>query len=593
MQYFIYCRKSSEEEDRQVLSIDAQLRELREFALKQELEVIREYSEAMTAKAPGRPIFNRMIEALKQGEADGIIAWNPDRLARNSKDGGEVIYQIDQGNIKDLRFPTYLYDNSPHGKFNLSLAFGFSKLYIDNLSQNVKRGIREKLRRGEFPGPAPRGYINDLRKHTIEPDPQYFEIVQCTLIDFANGLITIPGIRDRLYKTGIKSKSGKSISYSTIRKMLTNPFYHGLIRLNEELYQGSHQPMISKEIFDKIQWRLDSISKVMDFSQKKKKQKGFLFDQIGTCGECGYSIVHDYHRKKSGLEFRYYRCSKKSQTCNCQEKAVNEKDLIPQIEGLVSEIAINDSWYQWSMDTIQQWKNEEANSSNEQIANLETDLAKNKAKLEKLLDLCMENALDLDEYKMRKNKIVEQDSQIKNKISKIKLEGSAWFEPLSSALKTSNQVHHRIKEKNYSQVFEILKNIGSNPILSQQKFSIQLTRPFCFFQEVAPRLAKLNSPETTLINKNQDTQTMCGVKGNGAGGGEAAVSAGSRGQALTLSSAHTGVKPQQSESSVEAVGLVPESVLPTRDQAVLPKAVPPVTAVTVGLSELRERWRAL
>jgi len=115
VKYFIYCRKSSEEEDRQILSIDAQLRELKEFALKEDLEVVREYTEAMTAKAPGRIVFNQMLEALKNSEANGIISWNPDRLARNSKDGGEIIFQIDQGVIKDLKFPTYLYDDSPHG----------------------------------------------------------------------------------------------------------------------------------------------------------------------------------------------------------------------------------------------------------------------------------------------------------------------------------------------------------------------------------------------------------------------------------------------------------------------------------------------
>jgi site-specific DNA recombinase len=185
MKYFLYARKSSESEDRQVLSIDAQLRELKEFAFKEKLQIVREYTEGMTAKAPGRIIFNQMLEALKNGEADGIVAWNPDRLSRNSKDGGEIIFLIDQGFIKDLKFPTYLYDNSPHGKFNLSLAFGFSKLHIDNLSPNVKRGIREKLRRGEWPGPAPRGYINDLRKHSIEPHPENFKIVQTTLKDFA------------------------------------------------------------------------------------------------------------------------------------------------------------------------------------------------------------------------------------------------------------------------------------------------------------------------------------------------------------------------------------------------------------------------
>lgn len=493
MKYFIYCRKSSEEEDRQVLSIDAQLRELKEFALKEKLQIVREYTEAMTAKAPGRIVFNQMLEALKNGEADGIVAWNPDRLSRNSKDGGEIIFLIDQGYIKDLKFPTYLYDNSPHGKFNLSLAFGFSKLHIDNLSQNVKRGIREKLSRGEWPGPAPGGYINDLRKHTIEPHPENFKIVQTTLKDFANGLITVQEIRARFFKLGIKSKSNKPISYSTIRKMLTNPFYYGLIRLRGELHQGSHQPMISKEIFDKIQWRLNVLTKVIDISQQKKNQKGFLFDQVGKCGECDYSITTDYHRKKSGREFRYYRCSKKSPTYKCQQKAINEKDLIPQIEELASKIAINDDWYQWSIDLISSWRDEEVNTETEQISSHEIEIAKNQSKLDRLLDICMEDAMDLDEYKVRKNKIIEENSQIKDKINKIKLEGNAWFVPLSEALKTSNQAHHSLKEKNYSQIFQILKNVGSNPILNNQRFSITLARPWCFFGEVVEGLAKRNS----------------------------------------------------------------------------------------------------
>lgn len=266
LEYFIYCRKSSDAEDRQVLSIESQLKELRDYANNESLEVAKECTESKTAKEPGRPIFNQMLIELEQGKAKGIIAWHPDRLARNSVDGGKIIYHIDQKIITDLKFPTYLYDDSPHGKFNLSLAFSFSKLYVDNLSQNVKRGIREKIRRGEFPGVAVRGYINNLRTHTIERDPLLFNPVKEMLKAYAEGNIELPEMREKLYQAGAKSQSGNPLSFSTIKRMLTNPFYYGVFRLKDELYSGSHPGMITKETFDKIQVRLKAKNRKVNWS---------------------------------------------------------------------------------------------------------------------------------------------------------------------------------------------------------------------------------------------------------------------------------------------------------------------------------------
>ena len=147
--YFIYTRKSSEYEEKQILSIEAQLQELREFAQKENLEIVDEFVETKTAKEPGRPVFNEMLSQIEKGEADGILAWHPDRLARNSVDGGRIIYLLDVGKIQSLKFPTFWFEPTPQGKFMLNIAFGQSKYYIDNLSENVKRGLRQKLRRGE------------------------------------------------------------------------------------------------------------------------------------------------------------------------------------------------------------------------------------------------------------------------------------------------------------------------------------------------------------------------------------------------------------------------------------------------------------
>ena len=155
--YFLYARKSTDEPDRQILSIEAQITELKEFAERKNLNIVKEFVESQTAKIPGRPIFNEMIKRIENGEANGILAWHPDRLARNSIDGGRIIYLIDTEKIVALKFPTFWFDPTPQGKFMLNIAFGQSKYYIDNLSENVKRGLRQKVRRGEYPGVAPTG----------------------------------------------------------------------------------------------------------------------------------------------------------------------------------------------------------------------------------------------------------------------------------------------------------------------------------------------------------------------------------------------------------------------------------------------------
>jgi DNA invertase Pin-like site-specific DNA recombinase len=152
IKYFIYCRKSTEEEKRQILSIEAQLTELREYAKQNNLFVVREFTEKQSAKEPGRPIFNEMLSQIEKGEANGILAWNPDRLARNSIDGGRIIYLVDTGKIQSLKFPTFWFEPTPQGKFMLSVAFGQAKYYTDNLRENILRGIRQKIKTGRIAG---------------------------------------------------------------------------------------------------------------------------------------------------------------------------------------------------------------------------------------------------------------------------------------------------------------------------------------------------------------------------------------------------------------------------------------------------------
>ena len=248
--FFLYARKSTDVEDKQVLSIEAQLSELRAFAKKEGLEIVEELIEKQSAKIPGRPIFGEMMKKIEAGEANGIISWHPDRLARNSVDGGKIIYLLDCGHLEALKFHQFWFEPTPQGKFMLSIAFGQSKYYVDNLSENVKRGLRQKVRRGEYPGIAPLGYLNDVRTKTIAIDKKKVGILRNAFELYSQGNSRLEDISHFLAQHGIFSRNGKQLKRDRISYLLSNPFYVGFFRYSGEIHEGKHQPVISKKIFE-------------------------------------------------------------------------------------------------------------------------------------------------------------------------------------------------------------------------------------------------------------------------------------------------------------------------------------------------------
>ena len=217
MKYIAYCRKSTDEKDKQVLSIEAQIAELQEFAKREHLEVTDYITEAKTAKSPGREQFALVLERIEKGEAQGIVSWHPDRLARNSIDGGKVVYLLDTGKLLDLKFPSFWFENTPQGKFMLSIAFGQSKYYVDNLSENVKRGNRQKLRRGELPGKAPYGYINNRQTRNIDINPETSRIIRKAFEFFAEGGHSFTEVSMFMAKFAMTRANGRPLHLNQIR----------------------------------------------------------------------------------------------------------------------------------------------------------------------------------------------------------------------------------------------------------------------------------------------------------------------------------------------------------------------------------------
>jgi len=473
--FFIYCRKSTEEEERQILSIEAQLTELRTYARQNELMVVKEFTESKTAKEPGRPIFNQMVAELEEGGAAGVLAWHPDRLARNSVDGGRVIYLVDTGKVQALKFPTFWFEPTPQGKFMLSVAFGQSKYYVDNLSENVKRGIRQKLRRGEFPGRAPRGYLNEPRLNTIEPDPKTFNKVKKALELFATGNYTLSGIRDEMFAMGLTGPDGRPLYLSPIAHMLTNPFYYGQFLFKGELHQGIHKPMISKLHFDRIQKALISNGK----PRKNGQRKEFLFLGFARCGECGYTVTAERHTKKSGRSYVYYRCTKKSKSQKCkQSRFLREDRLAAQLTETCQNAALPAQWRDRFLKRIDGWRSEESRVSAVGAQNLKGELQHINARIDRLLDLFLDGALEETEFKHKKNLVMAKKAQIEQRIADFDRHGDNRLEPLRNWVIEASSLKDTVRQGNFSGMKNFLQNHGSNRRLTDGVFKVDLQKPW-------------------------------------------------------------------------------------------------------------------
>ena len=487
IKYFIYCRKSSEDEERQVLSIEAQLVELREFAKQNNLFIVREYTESKTAKEPGREIFNQMLSEIEKGNAEGILAWNPDRLARNSVDGGRVIYLVDTLKIRSLKFPTFWFEPTPQGKFMLSVAFGQAKYYTNNLRENILRGIRQKIRRGELSAKAPLGYFNEPRLRTIEPDKKTFNKVKEVLRAFATGEYTLTKIQSKMFSLGLVGKEGKPLHLSTIQGILKNPFYYGMFLYRGEIHQGSHKPMITKKLFDKIQQALKDNGKPR---KKRKEKKEFLFLNFARCGECGYCVTADRKIKKSGREYVYYFCTRKSKIQKCQQhRFLREENFAEQVKENCQKVSLPDVWRERYLNKLKVWENENRQTSDLFAQNLKKDISAIKTKLERLTDAYLAEALELAEYQQTKNALMAEKKTKEEKLSDFERKGNHWLELTRNWILEANQAKNLALQEDFSEMKNLLKKIGSNRRLAAGRLEIDFKKP-CALLEKLPAEAR-------------------------------------------------------------------------------------------------------
>lgn len=346
IKYCLYARKSTEEEDKQALSIESQVREMTKIAEKDGLIIAEIKRESHSSKEVGqRAIYNELLAEIRQGKFTGILTWAPDRLGRNAGDFAAAIDLFDQGKLLEIRTFTQKFTNNPNEKFMLMILGSQAKLENDQKIINVKRGLRARCEMGWRPSTAPTGYLNEKhvdKKCQVRLDPKRSILIRQVFEKVGNEGWSGRQTYKWLSKTGFKTRNDKKLSLGNLYTVLRNTFYYGEFEYptgGGTWYQGKHQPIITKELFDKVQANLQ------DQYIPKTESKEFAFTRLIKCGYCESGITADekFKKLKDGGVNRhvYYMCTKAKNT-DCKNQPINETFLIEELSKLLDTIDLDE-----------------------------------------------------------------------------------------------------------------------------------------------------------------------------------------------------------------------------------------------------------
>ena len=363
----VYARVSSKEQEKEGFSIPSQLKLLKEYAVKESLSAVQEYVDIETAKQTGRASFSEMVAFLGANPRVRIIlVEKTDRLYRNLKDWVMLddldveIHLVKEGAVLSR-------DSKSSEKFMHGIKVLMAKNYIDNLSEETKKGMLEKAEQGIWPSAAPLGYRNvdgENGKRVIEPDPEVAPHVTKMFEWYAQGGLALRDVSKKAREAGFSyRKSGKAVPTSSVHKILRNRLYMGEFEWNGELYQGSHQTLVSRDLWDRVQDMMDG----RNASKHRRVKHNFAFSGLIACGHCGCSIVGEIKKQK----YIYYHCT--GYKGKCDEPYVREEVLEEKFGALLGSLVFDDEVLDWVRDALHDSHADERREHEEAIKRLQAE----------------------------------------------------------------------------------------------------------------------------------------------------------------------------------------------------------------------------
>lgn len=475
----MYVRKSSESEDRQVQSIADQKSDLSKLVLEHNLNVIQVFEESVSGKAPGRPQFNAMMEMFYAGKADAIIAWHTNRLSRNAKDSGEVQHLLITNKIKAIITMQRIYYPEDNALL-LSVETGMSTQFITDLRNATNRGLRSKAESGWLPNRPPIGWMNDKDTHEIVIDNQdnRFAVVRKMWDLMLSGSYSVPEVWKKSIEWGLRTRvyrhsGNKHLSLSNCYRLFDDPFYYGMFRWNDRLWQGKHTPMITLDEFERVQ-------SIIKRKEQKPKLKDNCFGYSGKifCGECGCMCTAEYKKKiikKTGEEkyYRLYRCTRKKYHLNCsQRKYLNQDDMDDQIVAEIQKFTINERVRDWCLEVLKSQHDQITGQKQAIYESQQKELSRVEQELDNLGRMMYRGQIDEVFYNKEKTDLETKKQKLRSNIVGTETFADDWREVADRAFNFLTNASKVLKIASQEDKKIILSAIAQNVTARDKKLTI-------------------------------------------------------------------------------------------------------------------------
>ena len=471
MKSVIYARVSSREQAREGFSIPAQLKLLKSYAEKKDYEVTKEFVDIETAKKTGRTNFTKMLKFLEDNPAVKLLlVEKTDRLYRNIKDWVILDDVMDQYNI-EVHFVKENFILSPNSKSMEKFMHGIkvlmAKNYIDNLSDEIKKGMKEKVLQGGYPHKAPVGYVNNLQTKKIDIDPEKADYVRRLFELYASGNYSLKALRRKCIEDSFCMwPSHPKIAISSLEYILKNEFYIGYFTWKGNRYKGKHTPLVSRELFEAVQKQFKSHNK------PKEIKRNFTYSGLLTCANCGCSITSEIKKKI----YIYYHCT--NYHGNCKPVFVREEILDEQFEEAIKSFHFDEDIVEWIKLALKSSLEDKRLFHDQSINKLQSQYKKLQSRIEKIYIDNLDGKISEDFWKEKDSLWREQQDIILQKIEAHKKADENYMETGIKTIELFRKATLQYSEKSTKEKRKFLKILLSNSQLDGKNLILKYRKPF-------------------------------------------------------------------------------------------------------------------